>query len=873
MKVDTRGERPTTREGAGRPTVPIVDVLRGCLDAIGYEDHERLSVLLKYPDSEAVGYRLTPAELVELAVDVEDRANLWHSPAVVAAVGTGRGKAADVVRLPALWADLDVKPGGMPSREAADAVVEGLSGVLGSDPVYVTMSGHGLQPLWALDREDSTDVPRITRALRRFGLLVRGVCRQHGGAADSVFDPVRVLRTPGSVNLKDPAAPVPTSFTMRGGRPLTLDEVEEALDAYAVPDVADDEAGPIVAPAGSWEWSDSTCAYVAAMVAGWGDLVAPDDPDARHPWAVSAGVRLAVAHRMGCITRPDHEAAVDVLTDRMRVLCRRPGAVRDFDPKEVADAVAWGILKVEPKSDEACRAELADHHRDDPTPPADVDDAATWPPLIRFDDDAGPPPFPVHCLPAPVAGYVDLVARRVQVDRLIPAVMALGVLAALGQKTARVRGPGWSEQLALFVLALADVSERKSPAHAAIVGPLYAVEGRLDVDGADARTLHNEERRLLAGRLDAARKAAVSPKPKQAAPDAAAVAELARELDDHGPERVAPRLVVDNATVERLKGIMAANSGRVAVVSPELSFLSVVEGAYKSGSEDLAPLLSAYTGGEPLVVDRVGRDGERIAHPALTVVAVGQPSRLRDLADVKGAEDRGLVARFVVAQARPRAGTRTYSVEAAAVPELRDTVEGLAWARLVDRLADRVPSDAPPMLDLDPDALARFVAWANSHEADSAPGGRWSLIPGFAGKAVGLLLRLAGLSWLAEHPDADGSEPIPDRVVGAAAELVEWCLVAHEDAIRGARIPEPIRRAVRLVESARRGTLSGSKADPQPWAPFTVRHVSRQLSGSNSGTVDRDEARRLVDLLADHGYVAPAPDTKGTYVWRRALGA
>mgnify|MGYP003585988548 CR=1 FL=1 len=867
MKVDTRGERPTTREGAGRPTVPIVDTLRGCLHAIGYEDHERLSVLLKYPDAaDPVGDRLTPAGLVELAADVEDRANLWHSPAVVCQ-GPGRGKATDVVRLPALFADLDVKPGGLPSWESADAVVEGLSGVLGSDPVYVTMSGHGLQPVWALDREDSTDVPRVTRALRRFGLLVRGVCRQHGGAADSVFDPVRVLRTPGSVNLKDPAAPVPTSVTMRGGRPLSLDEVEEALDAYAVPDVADDEAGPIVAPAGSWEWSDSTCAYVAAMVAGWVD---EDDPDARHPFAVSAGVRLAVAHRSGCITEADHEAAVGVLTDRMRDLCKRPGAVRDFDPKEVADALTWGILKVEPKSAEVCHAELGDHHRDDPPPPDDVDDAATWPELYPLDEDTGPPPFPVHCLPPIMRDYVELVSTRVQVDDLIPSVMALGVLAALAQKTARVRGPGWSEQLSLFVLALADVSERKSPAHAAIVGPLYAVEARLDAAGADARALHNEERRILAAAVEAARK----PRKGQPEPDAAAVAEMARELDAYGPEVGRPRLVADNVTLEPLKGLMAANGGRMAVVSPELSFLSILEGTYspKVGA-DLSTVLSAYTGGEPLVVDRQTREGERIAHPALTVVAVGQPSRLRDLADVKGAEDRGLLARFIVARARPRAGTRTYSAAAAVALDPRDTVEGHAWADLLDRLADRVPLDDPPELRLDPDGLTRFVEWANAHEADSAPGGRLSLIPGFAGKAVGLLLRLAGLLWLAEDPDADGTEPIPDRVVEAAADLVDWCLVAHEDAMRGARIPEPIKRAVRLVESARRGTLSGSKAEPRPWAPFTVRHVSRQLSGSNTGTVDRDEARRLVELLTDHGYVAADPDAKGAYVWRPGLDA
>ena len=862
--IAQRAGRPAAEQQHGRPTQATISDLRACIDAIGYEPGEHLSVLIQRPGDEPKGRRMTPAALVAL-VERAAGINVWSSVTVVTPEGPRRGGAADVVRIPAIWADLDHAPNKLPTWDAVNAVVETLADLVEADPVYVTMTGHGLHPVWAIEPEDSHDVERLAPLLRRWQLLVKAVAKRHGGSADTVSDPCRVLRAVGSTNYKDPERPVPTAVEIRNGRPLSADELADVLDAYNVPEADATESEETVAPSGSWEWGTSTCAYVSAMVGSW----AQDNPEARHPWAVSQATRLAAAHRLGCITQDDHAAAVQALTGRMAELCRRPSDPRTFTPDEITGktgALVWGVLKVETFHEARAHTELGDHHRDDPPTPGDPADPDTWPTLHPLDDLGHPPEFPLDRLPAVVRDYVEVVAERVQIDPVAPALFALGVLATVAQKTAI--GPGYGEPLALYALVMAAVSERKSPAHSALVAALHDVEQHRAQATAEARNLHNERRRLLEAQLVEARKFRPPRKGEaQAPPDPAAATALAAELDDLGPEQKPPRLVTDNVTLERLKGLMADNDGRLGVLSPEGSFLSILAGDYSgSGAADLAAVLSGYSG-ERIVVDRLGRAGESIPHPALTILVTGQPERLRDLAAVKGAEDRGLIDRFVIGTARSRAGTRHLSLAHTQPPT--ETPEGRAWAQVVAAVGDRPPLDSPPRLTLDDEGRQLFEDWHNDTlEPERAPGGRWARIPGFAGKAHGLALRFAGLAHLVEIPHADGSHPIPAARVADAIALAEWALLSHEHAVLGARVPEVVKRALRVVSAAQRGTLTGSKESPEPWAPFTTRDISRHL-GKAGAPVHATAAAEVVELLADHGYVARSD--RG-YVWRPGLG-
>lgn len=123
------------------------------------------------------------------------------------AVGS-RGTIEDVVGLRALWTDLDIKPDGLPSMDAALDVIGALSERLGRQPSARVGSGHGIHAYWALvdpPTWEPGDLERRARAktqVARWGRLVQQEARKVGGKVDNVYELARVLRVPGTSNLK-----------------------------------------------------------------------------------------------------------------------------------------------------------------------------------------------------------------------------------------------------------------------------------------------------------------------------------------------------------------------------------------------------------------------------------------------------------------------------------------------------------------------------------------------------------------------------------------------------------------------------------------------------------------------------------------------
>lgn len=179
----------------------------------------------------------------------------------------GRGGTEDALGLTCLFADLDASPGKLGSVDNCWRVIEGLTDILDALPVAVVDSGHGLHPYWIVTGEGTTWAPddevsahRASRVLKRFGALVADVARDVVGEwlarplsaemegrvvetprniVDGVFELARVLRVPGTRNHKSPEpAQVNLARLLVAGRPLTMAELEQRLDAEPPPPAA-----------------------------------------------------------------------------------------------------------------------------------------------------------------------------------------------------------------------------------------------------------------------------------------------------------------------------------------------------------------------------------------------------------------------------------------------------------------------------------------------------------------------------------------------------------------------------------------------------------------------------------------------------------
>lgn len=373
-------------------TAPLT--LPDLLELLGHREYT--AVCHKPPGGRFAAAVVKTADAGAAAAEHPD-ADVWfgvnpvHGPA-----RPGRGTADQVTHLAALYADLDVKPGGLQDFSIAWQVIDTLAGMLGARPMATTLSGHGLQPYWPLDDHLQGSEARVL--LRRFGRLVAAVAQRYGGQIDTVYDLARVLRAPGSTNHK--AEPRPVLCLSDTGHPLTTENVIEALDAYGIPEQPEDaeQLGQTVSPPQEWRFAGDTCRYAAAMIAGWAEQ---DSPPARHPWLVGQATRLAAAHRNGCVTAQTYDAGAATLAARFRTFLTGP-PTRKEAPGEIADAFAWGRARVAAKAD--LNGELGKHthslvdYSATPRAPRTSTDDATG-----DDTDDGPAELPPTWAPVDLA--------------------------------------------------------------------------------------------------------------------------------------------------------------------------------------------------------------------------------------------------------------------------------------------------------------------------------------------------------------------------------------------------------------------------------------------------------------------------------------
>jgi hypothetical protein len=152
-------------------------------------------------------------------------------------------KGTQVSEMVALYADLDWayagKPDGMQPPESL-AMIRALSGLLETEPTLVVRSGHGLQPVWAIE-----PVGASQELLDWFKAHVAHQAGLLGVSVDTgVFNLSRVLRCPGSVNwkIKDGVEypPEPASMQIRSGKVIDRFVLHGLRQAYPAPKGFDD---------------------------------------------------------------------------------------------------------------------------------------------------------------------------------------------------------------------------------------------------------------------------------------------------------------------------------------------------------------------------------------------------------------------------------------------------------------------------------------------------------------------------------------------------------------------------------------------------------------------------------------------------------
>lgn len=363
---------------------------------------------------------------------------------------------------------------------------------------------------------------------------------------------------------------------------------------------------------------------------------------------------------------------------------------------------------------------------------------------------------------------------------------------------------GWTEPPLVWAALIGLPSAGKSPAIDAVLEPLRRAERPLR-EAAKAEVQAWTEKAELAKLAEKAWKETA-----KAAIKAGETAPGRPKEADAGAAPHLPRLVVNDATIERLGAILARQPRGTLQMRDELAGWLEGMQRYSGGGSDRPFWLEAY-GGRGFTVERMGR--EPLTIDRLTIGALGgiQPDRLKSL--LFKADDDGLLARFVPIWPDPAALRRP---QAWADEALIDRT--LSRLLALDMVADGEGGARPWFIPFADDArglMDDFRQAVRGWEADAE-----GLMLSFVGKLPGLASRLSLVLACLDHAAEDAPEPreITAREFGRAAHLVEaYVLPMARRAYADAATPKADRAARRLVGILRE----------QGWQTFTARDVMR----------------------------------------------
>ena len=476
-------------------------------------------------------------------------------------------------------------------------------------------------------------------------------------------------------------------------------------------------------------------------------------------------------------------------------------------------------------------------------------------PLGQFDL----PVFPLEAFPTQLCvlcAFCEEVAESFQVPADLPAMLVLSVGGASLAKrvVVHVRGDHW-EPVNLFTVVALPPANRKSGVFRAVAEPLVYFE-RQEVDRLAPMIEENRNQRIiLEESLKHTRKQAARAKDAEERDRFKEQAsELVEELN-RLEVITSPQYIGDDATPESVALLLSDNAGRFALLSPEGDVFDLMAGRYSStGTPNLGVYLKGHAG-DDIRVNRANRDFvSRYVHkPALSIGIAIQPEVLRGLTLKKGFRGRGLLGRFLYSLPQSLLGHRKIN------PSPIDSRMAEAYRNVILdalRLGPNLDADGKPcphIVTVGADALKEVDRFAMMVEKDLGPDGDFASMGDWAGKLVGAVCRIAGISHglINTHSGNPSQAHIDAETMLGAIAIGEY-LIPHAKAAFFEMGADP---AIDMARKILSWVLSERISE------FSKRQAFNTLRGSIQKV---DELEKPFEILTSHGYIRDiSQDRKG----------
>lgn len=444
------------------------------------------------------------------------------------------------------------------------------------------------------------------------------------------------------------------------------------------------------------------------------------------------------------------------------------------------------------------------------------------------------PPFPVKSLPWPLGEWVNAVSQNTETPTDMAAVCALAVLSCTVQGKFVVSPKShYSEPLNLYFLIVANSGERKSAIVRLMTQPIYQYERK-----------ENERRRTLMEneqvKLNSLKRQVENLERDGKNEKASKIRVQYRSIEQNQTKPL--RLIADDTTPEAMTSLLANNNGVLSIITTEGGIFDTLAGRY-SNTISIDTVLKAYSG-DPIRVDRKGREGEVINNPTLTMLLSAQDNVLAEIMKNEAFKSRGLTARILYSRPKSKMGTRHF-----VTPDIPPDLE-IAYQRLVSKLLE-IPyptNGILPIINLSPSAqneVIRFHDWLEPKLVDEL-----EYMESWGAKLLGNMLRIAGMLHCAKNSNAPSETSLSSETVQQAIAISKYFL--HH-----AKCVHNLLGTDKDMQLAKHVTKKLQNQEERGLSKYQIFRLCR-------GSFQRvDDLNPILDILIEFGYLKerthPAP--------------
>jgi hypothetical protein len=531
----------------------------------------------------------------------QGRANLYFSVNSLRSPIDKKAAKTDVEEVVALHSDIDA-----PSKVDQEAFAQHATSALlkfEPKPSVIVKSGGGVQAFWILEADDRIPIlgdESNAEAAERYTRGIKDLLASQGLTADSSCHNVdRILRLPGTINL-------PNKTKIDKGRKTALATLAHFSEAvYPLSTFTPAAPKRSVSPHKSkrmsarshYPYVDPNDPELVGLDDKWKDPELADEYDGDRSRALMA---FAIACKVAGIS--------DETLENMLMTWEIGQHIRDQAdaPRALARTLQRAKERVAGSEDEL--------------PPVDIGD-----PTDLWAEERDPPDLPEGILPEALERWARDEAKRIGTSLGASGLAGIVVCSAALSSRFRVqvkqKNTDHTERPILWGTFVGAVSARKSPIFKSMMKALESIEQENDQANQEALQQFEKEHNRW--------KKAKEPTPEPKRPRLR-------------------RLVVQDATTEKLAEILVDNPDGLICAMDELSQWAANMDAYKQGkavSRDQTFWLDAK-GGVPFRVDRIARGSINVPNTAICVIGGIQPNVIKRLAKSWG--DNGLMQRFMI---------------------------------------------------------------------------------------------------------------------------------------------------------------------------------------------------------------------------------